>query len=122
MKRREEPARPQPTRARGAAPTSAERLQRLLALVPYVVSRKAVGLADTAEAFGLTERELVDDLNLLWCVELRDPDPYCPIDLSYEDGQISLSQAESITEQIQEFSVRLINALIDRPDVRLGHR
>jgi hypothetical protein len=33
-----------------------------------------------------------------------------------------LSQAESITEQIQEFSVRLINALIDRPDVRLGHR
>ena len=51
MKRREEPARPQPTRAKGAAPTSAERLQRLLALVPYVVSRKAVGLADTAAAF-----------------------------------------------------------------------
>lgn len=32
------------------------------------------------------------------------------------------SQAESITEQIREFSARLINALIDRPDVRLGHR
>jgi len=96
VKRREEPARPQPTRARGAAPTSAERLQRLLALVPYVVSRKAVGLADTAAAFGLTERELVDDLNLLWCVELRDPDPYCPIDLSYEGGEIVVSQAESI--------------------------
>ncbi len=96
MKRRDEPARPHPTRAKGAAPTSAERLQRLLALVPYVVSRKAVGLADTAEAFGLTERELVDDLNLLWCVELRDPDPYCPIDLSYEGGEIVVSQAESI--------------------------
>jgi proteasome accessory factor C len=96
VKRREEPARSQPTRARGAAPTSAERLQRLLALVPYVVSRKAVGLADTAAAFGLTERELVDDLNLLWCVELRDPDPYCPIDLSYEGGEIVVSQAESI--------------------------
>jgi proteasome accessory factor C len=79
-----------------AAPTSAERLQRLLALVPYVVSRKSVGLADTADAFGLTERELVDDLNLLWCVELRDPDPYCPIDLSYEGGEIVVSQAESI--------------------------
>jgi biopolymer transport protein ExbB len=33
-----------------------------------------------------------------------------------------VSQAEGITEQIQEFSARLINALIDRPDVRLGHR
>jgi biopolymer transport protein ExbB len=32
------------------------------------------------------------------------------------------SQSESITEQIREFSARLINALIDRPDVRLGHR
>ncbi len=33
-----------------------------------------------------------------------------------------VSQAENITEQIHEFSARLINALIDRPDVRLGHR
>jgi biopolymer transport protein ExbB len=32
------------------------------------------------------------------------------------------SQAETIVEQVDEFSVRLINALIDRPDVRLGHR
>jgi biopolymer transport protein ExbB/TolQ len=32
------------------------------------------------------------------------------------------SQAESIVEQMDEMSVRLINALIDRPDVRLGHR
>jgi biopolymer transport protein ExbB/TolQ len=33
-----------------------------------------------------------------------------------------LNESESITEEIQEFSARLINALIDRPDVRLGHR
>ena len=32
------------------------------------------------------------------------------------------SQAETIVEQVDEFSVRLINALIDRPDLRLGHR
>lgn len=32
------------------------------------------------------------------------------------------SQAESIAEQLDEVSIRLINALIDRPDVRLGHR
>ena len=76
--------------------TSTERLQRLLALVPYVVSRKVVGLAETATAFGVSQRELVDDLNLLWCVELRAPDPYCPIDLSYEGGEIMVSQAESI--------------------------
>jgi proteasome accessory factor C len=78
----------------GGAATSADRLQRLLALVPYVISRQAVGLPETAAAFGVTERELVDDLNMLWCVELRTPDPYCPIDLSYEGGEIVISQAE----------------------------
>jgi predicted DNA-binding transcriptional regulator YafY len=81
--------------------TSTERLQRLLALVPYVVSRKVVGLAETAAAFGVSERELVDDLNLLWCVELRAPDPYCPIDLSYEGGEIVVSQAESIVRPLR---------------------
>ena len=84
-----------------ASVTSTERLQRLLALVPYVVSRKVVGLAETAVAFGVSERELVDDLNLLWCVELRAPDPYCPIDLSYEGGEIVVSQAESIARPLR---------------------
>jgi proteasome accessory factor C len=81
--------------------TSTERLQRLLALVPYVMSRKVVGLAETAAAFGVSERELVDDLNLLWCVELRSPDPYCPIDLSYEGGEIVVSEAEAIDRPLR---------------------
>jgi predicted DNA-binding transcriptional regulator YafY len=85
------------SRGNAARPaTATDRLQRLLTLVPYVISRKAVGLADTAVAFGVSERQLVDDLNMLWCVELRSPDPYCPIDLSYEGGEIVVSQAESI--------------------------
>ena len=81
--------------------TSAERLRRLLALVPYVATRRVVGLTETAATFGMTERELIDDLNLAWCVELRAPEPYCPIDLSYEDGQISISQAESIARPLR---------------------
>jgi proteasome accessory factor C len=82
-------------------PTATDRLQRLLALVPYVMSRKVVGLAETAEAFGIPERELVDDLNMLWCVELRSPDPYCPIDLSYEGGEIMVSEAEAIDRPLR---------------------
>lgn len=81
--------------------TSAERLRRLLALVPYVVTRQAVGLSETAATFGMTERELIDDLNLAWCVELKSPEPYCPIDLSYEDGLVTISQAESIARPLR---------------------
>ena len=58
-------------------------------------------MAETAAAFGVTERELVDDLNLLWCVELRSPDPYCPIDLSYEGGEIVVSEAEAIDRPLR---------------------
>jgi proteasome accessory factor C len=103
-------AAPAKTAQPGAAPvkpppprmvTSAERLRRLLALVPYVSARRVVGLAETAATFGMTERELIDDLNLAWCVELRAPEPYCPIDLSYEDGEISISQAESIARPLR---------------------
>jgi proteasome accessory factor C len=90
-------ARDTPTRPA----TATDRLQRLLTLVPYVISRKVVGLADTAAAFGVSERQLVDDLNMLWCVELRSPDPYCPIDLSYEGGEIVVSQAESIDRPLR---------------------
>jgi proteasome accessory factor C len=81
--------------------TATDRLQRLLALLPYVVNRNVVGLADTAAAFSVTEEQLVDDLNLLWCVELRSPDPYCPIDLSYEGGEIMVSQAQSIDRPLR---------------------
>ncbi len=92
--------------------TSAERLRRLLALVPYVAARRVVSLSETAATFGMTERELIDDLNLAWCVELRAPEPYCPIDLSYEDGEISISQAESIARPLRlaadEASARLV--------------
>jgi proteasome accessory factor C len=81
--------------------TSAERLRRLLALVPYVASRKVVSLSETAATFGMTERELIDDLNLAWCMELKEPQPYCPIDLSYEGGEIVIAQAEALDRPLR---------------------
>ncbi|MBO0831579.1 MAG: WYL domain-containing protein [Actinobacteria bacterium] len=80
-------------------------------------------MAETAAAFGISERELVDDLNLLWCVELRSPDPYCPIDLSYEGGEIVVAEAEAIGRPLRlgvdEASALLIalRMLTDLPDV-----
>jgi proteasome accessory factor C len=105
--------------------TSTDRLTRLLALVPYVVSRESVSLAEAAEAFGVSEKQLIDDLNLLWCVELRAPDPYCPIDLSYEGGEITISQAESIARPLRLgvdeasallMALRMLAGIPDLPD------
>ena len=60
-----------------------------------------MSVAEAAAAFGVTEKQIIDDLNLLWCVELRAPDPYCPIDLSYEGGEIVVSEAESISRPLR---------------------
>lgn len=104
--------------------TSTDRLTRLLALVPYVVSRDSVALDQAAAAFGVTEKQLIDDLNLLWCVELRGPDPYCPIDLSYEGGEITVTEAESIARplrlKVDEASALLValRTLAQIPDLR----
>ena len=123
------PAKASPVKAstvKAGTPTATERLQRLLALVPYVVSRNVVGMEDTAAAFGISERELVDDLNLLWCIELRSPDPYCPIDLSYEGGEIVVSEAEAIDRPLRlgvdEACALLIalRMLADLPSVGAG--
>lgn len=105
--------------------TSTGRLARLLALVPYVVSRQSVSVAEAAAAFEVTEKQLIDDLNLLWCVELRAPDPYCPIDLSYEGGEITVSQAESIARPLRLgvdeasallVALRMLAGIPDLPD------
>jgi proteasome accessory factor C len=58
-------------------------------------------------------------------VELRAPDPYCPIDLSYEGGEITVSEAESIVQplrlQVDEASALLValRMLAEIPDLRL---
>src|SRR5512139_1955035 len=103
--------------------TSMDRLTRLLALVPYVVSRESVAVDQAAAAFGVSEKQLIDDLNLLWCVELRAPDPYCPIDLSYEGGEITVAEAESFSRPLRlaadEASALLValRMLADIPDL-----
>ena len=82
--------------------TSSDRLQRLLALVPYVISRKVVGLSrDGGTRSASASASSSTTSNLLWCVELRAPDPYCPIDLSYEGGEIVVSQAESMDRPLR---------------------
>ena len=76
---------------------------------------RAVGTADVAQRSQALSQGIAMALNttafgLLIAVPLSAAHAYL------------VSQAETIIEQVDEFSVRLINALIDRPDVRLGHR
>ncbi len=71
-----------------------ERLQRLLALVPWVAARDGPELAEVCSRFGCTEAELVDDLELLFLCGLHPYTPDVLIDVDIHDGRVWIRYAD----------------------------
>ncbi len=69
---------------------SADRLPRLLALVPYLLARPGVRIAEAAADFAVTEAQLRRDLQLLWLCGLPGHGPGDLIDLSFEGDTITV--------------------------------
>jgi proteasome accessory factor C len=64
-------------------------MTRLLALVPYLTARPdGVDVAEAARDFGVTERQLRSDLELLWMCGLPGYGPGDLIDLSFEGERV----------------------------------
>jgi proteasome accessory factor C len=74
------------------SPGTADRMTRLLALVPYLQARPAgVRLADAAADFGVTELQLRRDLDLLWVCGLPGHGPGDLIDLAFEGDRVRVT-------------------------------
>ena len=71
-----------------------DRLQRLLALVPWVAARDGPRLADVCARFGCSEDELVDDLQLLFLCGLHPYTPDMLIDVDIADGRVWIRYAD----------------------------
>ena len=71
-----------------------ERLQRLLALIPWVASRDGPRVDDVCARFGCTQAELVDDLELLFLCGLHPYTPDLLIDVDIADGRVWIRYAE----------------------------
>lgn len=71
--------------------SAAERLPRLLALVPYLLSRPGIPIADAAADFGVGEQQLRRDLELLWMCGLPGYGPGDLIDLSFASETITVT-------------------------------
>src|SRR3954449_4116441 len=74
-------------------PTSTpDRMTRLLALVPYLTARpEGVRVAEAARDFGVGERQLRSDLELLWMCGLPGYGPGDLIDLSFEGDRVRVT-------------------------------
>ncbi|MGZ4572142.1 MAG: helix-turn-helix transcriptional regulator [Blastococcus sp.] len=74
-----------------AAGTS-DRMTRLLALVPYLTARpEGVRVAEVARDFGVSERQVRSDLELLWMCGLPGYGPGDLIDLSFEGDRVRVT-------------------------------
>ena len=97
-------ARPPCTERSGeqaVTPGATERLSRLLALVPYLVSRQGIPLSEAAAEFDITEAQLVKDLELLFVCGTPGHLPDDLIDVDWDDGTVYLSNADPIARPLR---------------------
>jgi proteasome accessory factor C len=78
--------------ARGGPSSLADRMPRLLSLVPYLLARPGVALAAVAADFGVGERQLRRDLELLWMCGLPGYGPGDLVDLSFTGDTVTVTE------------------------------
>lgn len=71
--------------------SGADRLGRLLMLVPYLLARPGIRVADAADDLGVTERQLRDDLQLLFVCGLPGYGPGDLIDMSLDVDTVTIT-------------------------------
>jgi proteasome accessory factor C len=78
-----------------------ERLSRLLAMVPYLVGRQGIPLAEAAAEFGITQRQLVKDLELLFVCGTPGHMPDDLIEAEWDDGHVYLGNVDAIARPLR---------------------
>lgn len=77
-----------------SAETSAERLQRLLAMVPWIAANDGPTVDDVCARFGLTPAQLAADLEVMWLVGLPPYTPDALIDVVQEGDRVWIHYAD----------------------------
>lgn len=84
-----------------AQQSATDRLSRLLSMVPYLLERQGVPVQEAAAHFGLTEAELVSDLELLFVCGLPGGLPDDLIEADWEGGQVFVGNADAISRPLR---------------------
>lgn len=93
---------------------SGDRLARLLNLVPYLLARPGISVADAAADLGVTDRQLREDLELLWVCGLPGYGPGDLIDMAFDGDRVSITYDAGIDRPLrltQEEALALVVAL-----------
>jgi len=80
---------------------SADRLARLLNLVPYLLARPGVEIAQAAADLGTTARQLREDLELLWVCGLPGYGPGDLIDMAFDGDRVTITYDAGIDRPLR---------------------
>lgn len=89
------------SRAAPGASKASTRLQRLLAVVPYVVRHPGSRAGDVAKLFDVDEAELLQDLNVLFMTGLPPYGPGDLIDVEVEEGRVWIGMADYFSRPVR---------------------
>lgn len=81
--------------------TSADRLARLLNLVPYLLARPGIRLDEAAGDLGISERQLREDLELLWVCGLPGYGPGDLIDMAFDGDRVTITYDAGIDRPLR---------------------
>jgi proteasome accessory factor C len=81
--------------------SATERLSRLLAMVPWLLAHQGVPLEEAAKEFGVDERQLVKDLELLFVCGLPGHLPDDLIEADWEGGFVYVGNADAISRPLR---------------------
>ena len=77
-----------------ARPSADDRLRRLLALVPWVVAAEGPTVVEVCARFGMTEAELLADLDLVFLCGVHPFTPDTLMDFELQDGRVWIRYAD----------------------------
>ncbi|MEN8582429.1 WYL domain-containing protein [Burkholderia sp. RS01] len=81
--------------------TSEDQLKRMLQLVPFLVHNQGLHIQDVADRFGVTRKELENDLLILICSGLPQGYPDELLDIQWEDGHVFISQSLELNRPVR---------------------
>lgn len=74
------------------------RFARILRMIPFLVKHQGILINEACKILGVNERELIADLNLLWVCGLPGYSHLELIDVQFEGGYISISNADTLAK------------------------
>lgn len=103
--------------------TSIERVERMIALIPYLKQNPYVSVAEVAKGFGVSEKTIKDDVKRLFMCGVVSPGaPYDYMDIDYEaleeNDVIQLTNADFIERPTRLFRDEALSILVALASLR----